>query len=77
MGDLTTDPWSGELTGPALRTLQRLREEGDEIETRQAWLEHLSEQAQCPVCGAELMTFEIAEITVLRCTVEKAHLDWP
>ena len=77
MRDLSTDPWDGELSGPAMRTLQRLREEGDEIETRQAWLEQLSEQAQCPVCGGELMTFEIAEITVLRCTAEKTHLDWP
>ena len=77
MNDLSTDPWDGKLTGPALRTLQRLREEGDEIETRQAWLEQLSEQAQCPVCGADLMASEVAEITVLRCSVEQAHLDWP
>ena len=77
MRDLSTDPWDGKLTGPAMRTLQRLREEGDEIETRQAWLEQLSEQAQCPVCEGELMTLEIAEITVLRCSIEKAHLDWP
>ena len=77
MGDLSTDPWSGELTGPALRTLQRLREEGDEIETRQAWLEQLAEQAKCPVCNGDLDAVEIAEITVLRCKSESSHIEWP
>ena len=77
MRELSTDPWDGELTGPALRTMQRLREEGDELETRQAWLEQLSEQAQCPICKAEIMTLEMNGITVLRCTVEKTHLEWP
>jgi len=77
MKDMSTDPWDGNLTGPAMRTLQRLREEGDEIETRQAWLEQLAEQAQCPVCGAELTTLETEGITILRCTLERSHIEWP
>ena len=77
MRDLSTDPWDGNLTGPARRTLQRLREEGDEIETRQAWLEQLAEQAPCPVCGAELTTQETEGITILRCTLERSHIEWP
>ena len=77
MRDMSTDPWGEKLTGPARRTLQRLREEGDEIETRQAWLEQLAEQAQCPVCEAELMTWENEGITVLRCTLERSHIEWP
>ena len=77
MRDLSTDPWEGNLTGPARRTLQRLREEGDEIETRQAWLEQLAEQAQCPVCGGELTTYETEGITILRCTLERSHIEWP
>ena len=77
MRDLSTDPWDGDLAGPARRTLQRLREEGDEIETRQAWLEQLAEQAQCPVCGAELTTQETEGITILRCTLERSHIEWP
>ncbi|MEC8927244.1 MAG: rhomboid family intramembrane serine protease [Candidatus Thermoplasmatota archaeon] len=77
MGDLTTDPWSGELTGPALRTLQRLREEGDELETRQAWLEQLAEQAQCPVCKGDLDALEVGGITVLKCSLDSQHLEWP
>ena len=77
MKDMSTDPWDGNLTGPAMRTLQRLREEGDEIETRQAWLEQLAEQAQCPVCGAKLTTQETEGITILRCTLGRSHIEWP
>ena len=77
MRDMSTDPWGEKLTGPARRTLQRLREEGDEIETRQAWLEQLAEQAQCPVCGGELTTHETEGITILRCTLERSHIEWP
>ncbi len=77
MRDLSTDPWDGKLTGSARRTLQRLREEGDELETRQAWLEQLAEQAQCPVCEADLATQKIDEITILRCTIERSHIEWP
>ena len=77
MRDLSTDPWDGKLTGSARRTLQRLREEGDELETRQAWLEQLAEQAQCPVCEADLTTQKIDEITILRCTIERSHIEWP
>ena len=77
MRDLSTDPWDGNLTGPARRTLQRLREEGDELETRQAWLEQLAEQAQCPVCGAELTTQQTEGNTILRCTLDRSHIEWP
>ena len=77
MGDLSTDPWGGNLTGPAVRTLQRLRDEGDELETRQAWLEQLAEQTQCPVCKGELDTVEVGGITRLRCRLDSNHLEWP
>ena len=71
------DPWGGDLTGPALRTLQRLREEGDELETRQAWLEQLADQAQCPVCKGEIDTIEVGGITRLQCRLDSHHLEWP
>jgi len=77
MGDLTTDPWGGQLAGSALRTFQRLREEGDELETRQAWLEQLSEQAQCPVCKGDLDAIEVQGIPTLRCRTDSNHLEWP
>ena len=77
MGDLFTDPWEGELKGPAMRTLQRLREEGDELETRQAWLEQLAEQAHCPVCQGDLKTIDSAGIARLTCASNQSHLEWP
>jgi membrane associated rhomboid family serine protease len=77
MGDVSTDPWEGSLKGNALRTLQRLREEGDELETRQAWLEQLAEQAQCPVCQADLIADESAGITRLTCHQNGCNFVWP
>jgi membrane associated rhomboid family serine protease len=80
MGDLTDDPWSAAgsaLEGRAARTLERLREEGDELETRQAWLEQLAEDANCPQCGAELKTSDNAGIFSIECTKATQHLRWP
>ena len=43
MGDLFTDPWEGELR---IRNAHppEVTEEGDELETRQAWLEQLADR---------------------------------
>ncbi len=77
MGDLSTDPWNGSLTGSAQRTLERLREEGDELETREAWLEQLAEQTNCPICNESINVVRINGIAVLRCNVNPRHVDWP
>ena len=80
MGSLDSDPWSAigkALEGEAGRTLQRLREEGDEPETRQAWLEQLSEVAKCPECDAALLAEVKGGVTRVRCIVDKNHLEWP
>ena len=80
MGDLADDPWSksgNPLHGMAARTLSRLREEGDELETRRAWLEELSENAICPICDGEIVTEMDGEICYLTCTLSGTHLNWP
>ncbi len=80
MGDLSSDPWDDSnypLDNSATRTLSRLREEGDEIETRQAWLEQLAEQAKCPECGAEINTNNSSGLTMLTCSENSSHLNWP
>ena len=80
MGDLADDPWSksgNPLHGMAARTLSRLREEGDELETRRAWLEELSENAICPTCDGEIVAEMNGEICYLRCTLSGSHLNWP
>lgn len=80
MGGLKFDPWDDvgtPLVGKAARILQRLRDEGDELETRQAWLEELAEVATCPECGSAL-TIQISdEISRLSCLENRKHLFWP
>ncbi|MFL2493469.1 MAG: rhomboid family intramembrane serine protease [Candidatus Thalassarchaeum sp.] len=80
MGALDEDPWSESgkpLSGAAARILLRLREEGDELETRRAWLEELSEHTICPVCDGEIITDLNGEICRLRCILSGSHLKWP
>ncbi len=80
MGDLTNDPWgsSGKpLGGRAARILSRLREEGDELETRRAWLEELSEHTICPVCDGEIVTLDDRGVCRIACSLSKEHIRWP
>ena len=80
MGSLDEDPWSQSgtpLHGVAASILTRLREEGDELETRRAWLEELSENAICPICDGEIVADMDGEICRLRCTLSGSHLKWP
>ena len=56
--------WEGEIELEEIKTenpfegvddlVKRLHEEGDEKETRQAWLEEIAERANCPVCEGSL-----------------------
>jgi hypothetical protein len=55
----------------------KLREEGDELETREAWLERLSEQVQCPECGGELGLVGAGDVPQIICRLNKSHLRWP
>ena len=53
--------------------VKRLLEEGDEKETRQAWLEEIAERAKCPVCEGDLHLKKMR----IRCVVESSHVAWP
>ena len=80
MGGLESDPWSEAgktLEGEAARIMRRLREEGDELETRRAWLEELAEQVVCPVCEGEVLTRLQGENCTLRCVISSKHIRWP
>ncbi len=80
MGSLESDPWTEAgkpLDGEAARILNRLRDEGDELETRRAWLEELSEQVICPVCDGEVHAIVQGENCSLRCALSNKHLKWP
>jgi len=80
MGELSNDPWEEAgrgLGGRALRVLTKLREEGDELETRRAWLEELSENTICPVCDGELVTIDDGGVCRLICSSSPSHIRWP
>ena len=53
--------------------LKRLYEEGDERETRQAWMEEIADKANCPVCSGPL---ELKRLR-LKCKASGLHLHWP
>ena len=80
MGDLENDPWTDAgkpLVGRAERVLMKLRKEGDELETRRAWLEELAENTICPVCDGEIFTADDRGVCRLGCHVSAEHLSWP
>ena len=80
MGDLHNDPWESagkSLEGRAARILNRLREEGDEVETRRAWLEELAENTICPVCDGEIITIDDRGVCRLNCSLSPGHIRWP
>lgn len=80
MGGLKFDPWDDAgkpLEGSASRVLKKLREEGDELETRRAWLEELAEVARCPDCDSPLRVEINDEVARLCCSNSRKHLLWP
>ena len=80
LGELIGDPWeiAGKpLEGNAKWILWNLKEQGDELETRQAWLEELAENTICPICNGEVKLFEKDENYSLICSINDDHLFWP
>ena len=78
--DLGIDPWKlhgKNLEGSALRVLESLKSEGDEFETRRAWLEELSEHTLCPLCDGEIVCVTESGRTWVECAVSNSHLRWP
>ena len=72
------NPWENSsfpLNDRAKRVMERLLEEGDEFETRVAWLEELMEVAKCPQCGSNLEMDKGGHS--LRCSTRKDHIQWP
>ena len=81
MMPIGVDPWRArglEPSDPVKRILRRLWEEGDEMETRQAWVEELAEQAICPECGGALEAVpKPMGGHVVVCSTNRKHLRWP
>ena len=81
MMPIGVDPWRArglEPSDPVKRILRRLREEWVEMETRQAWVEELAEQAICPECGGALEAVpKPMGGHVVVCSTNRKHLRWP
>ena len=77
---IDNNPWTKnglKLEDNISRILQKLREEGDERETRRAWLEELAEQTICPICNGEIVAVDRNDIYILKCVKSDKHLNWP
>jgi len=78
--DLGINPWKlkgRNLEGAALRVLEKLKSEGDELETRRAWLEELAEHTLCPECEGEIFCITENGRSWVECGVSNRHLKWP
>ena len=81
MKEIGADPWmvAGiEAPLPVKRILHRLREEGDEEETRRAWIEELADNAICPICGGGLTALSNRSgHYYVTCSTDRKHISWP
>jgi len=82
MADLSQrdDPWTEEgydLPKKLKDPFRKLREASDEAETRLAWMEHIADAGDCPVCSSSLGMVERKDGPQLQCSQQPSHLSWP
>ncbi|HJM55450.1 MAG TPA: rhomboid family intramembrane serine protease [Poseidonia sp.] len=78
--DEITDPWSerGLAIPKHLREpFKNLLQAGDEPETRMAWMEHIADAGNCPICEANLGLVERNSGPRLQCSNSSEHFEWP
>ena len=74
------DPWTArgfEIPRKVRDPLRSLMASADEPETRIAWMEHLADAVECPVCGAKLGVVERKQGPQLQCSQTPEHFIWP
>ena len=76
MAEITDVPWKGS-SEKVKHVLAKLRAEGDELETREAWLEVLCEVAFCPQCDGGLRLIGAGDVPQVECESNSGHLRWP
>ena len=52
-------------------------ESSDEPETRQAWMEHIADLANCPQCSSPLGVIERSDGPHIQCSSHPEHFNWP
>lgn len=74
------DPWTerGYEVPKHLRdAMKNLIQAGDEPETRLAWMEHIANAGQCPLCLAQLGLVERSTGPHFQCCANAEHFEWP
>jgi len=77
---LENDPWTNnelEVDFKVKNVLEKLRLAGDEIETREAWMEKLAEIVKCPNCKGLLDVENSSEGPTVQCLSKTCSFRWP
>ena len=78
MKSLESDPWSENNTDVKVHNvLEKLRTAGDEIETREAWMEKLVSIVKCPECNGQLEVVNLSEGPRVQCSSKTCNFGWP
>ena len=84
MKSLDTDPWTnpdekGIVNADAKvhGVLEKLRTAGDEIETREAWMEKLITLVNCPDCNCNLEIVTLFDGPNIKCVQKGCNFNWP
>lgn len=74
------DPWTAqdyELPKNLRDSVKSLMDSSDEPETRQAWMEHIADLANCPQCSSPLGVIERSDGPQIQCSSHPEHFNWP
>lgn len=74
------DPWTAAglpVPKQVRGAMSNLLSDGDEPDTRLAWMEHIAGVATCPTCAAQLGVVERGNGPHLQCSIDTNHLEWP
>lgn len=74
------DPWTAqdyELPKNVRESVKSLMDSSDEPETRQAWMEHIADLANCPNCSSPLGVIERSDGPHIQCSSHPEHFNWP
>ena len=80
MRSLESNPWTENeinLDSKAQVVFEKLRTAGDEIETREAWMEKFITLVKCPDCEKDLTVENLSEGPIIQCSQKPCNFSWP
>ena len=69
--------WINNTDVKVYNVLEKLRTAGDEIETREAWMEKLVSIVKCPDCEGQLEVVNLSEGPRVQCSSKTCNFGWP